>query len=556
MMSTGMTDILLVQPPIRDFYLTAKRTIPYGLASIAAALQAAGFSVQILDALATKKSRNFGLPREMSYLEPYYNRPDRSPFALFYDYKHFGYSFDTIGQRVKAAQPFLVGISSLFTAYAAEALHTAEVIKAYHPACKIVVGGHHPTVLPEHVMASSTVDFVIRGEGEVSMPLLAKALLSKSTYENIPGLVFRKSDGHLHIGNPAIMNHLEDYPLPATDLIARRYYGRNKKASTVVVASRGCPWNCTYCSMGATSPFPYRRRSVASVITEIEKTADEDRIGFIDFEDENLSLDRTWFLQLLEAIRKHFNGHLPELRAMNGLLPSTLDEQVIAAMRAAGFRTLNLSLGTMGTAQLKRFQRPDVRHAFEHALELACRHGLQVVGYIIIGAPFQKTTGSLKDLLYLAERRVLIGASVFYPAPGSKDYMRCAAMGLLPKTFACYRSSALPLSHFTTRKETLTLLRLSRIINFMKSLVDRGHELPPAAPAATAIANPADRESAGKQLLQFFLYDGKIRGISPQGEVFEHEAALELSKKFLAGLKSIDIEGAIGGDGNTFDINR
>ena len=538
-------DILLVQPPIRDFYLTTKRTIPCGLASIAGALRAAGFCVQILDALATRQSRKLGLPAEMAYLQPYYGKTDLSPFALFQHYKHFGYRFDTIGQRVKALQPAVVGISSLFTAYAAEALRTAEVIKTYHRACKIVVGGHHPSVLPEQVMASPDVDFVIRGEGEVSMPLLAKALLNGSAYENIPGLVFRKSDGSLHIGAPAIMDRLEDYPLPATDLVARRYYGRNKKASVMVVASRGCPWNCTYCAMGAASPFRYRRRSVASVINEIEKAAAGGEIGFIDFEDENLSLHRNWFLQLLEAIGNRFKKSLPELRAMNGLLPSTLDERVIRAMQAAGFRALNLSLGSMQTAQLNRFQRPDVRRAFDCALKWACRHGLQAVGYVIIGAPFQKPNDSLRDLLFLSERRVLVAASVFYPAPGSKDYARCAAMGLLPETFSCFRSSALPLSHTTSRKETVTLLRLSRIVNFMKFLIDSGQRLPRPAPARLAVEIPADRHAVGKQLLQFFLHDGKIRGVNLLGEVYEHETSIELSREFLGRLKSTGVKGVV-----------
>ena len=74
-------NILLIQPPIHDFYLTAKRTIPYGLASIAAGLIEAGFSVKILDALATAKSRIIDLPQEMTYLQPFYGRPDQSPFA-------------------------------------------------------------------------------------------------------------------------------------------------------------------------------------------------------------------------------------------------------------------------------------------------------------------------------------------------------------------------------------------------------------------------------------------------------------------------------------------
>ena len=494
--------------------------------------------------MATQQSRILDLPDEMSYLRPYYDKPDRSPFALFHHYKHFGYSFETIVQHVEAVRPFLVGISSLFTAYSAEAIHTAEAIKVQNPDCKIVMGGHHPTELPAQVMASPAVDFVLRGEGEVSMPLLARALCNGKGHEDIPGLVFRKSDGNLHISKTAIMVNPDNYPLPATDLLNQHYYGRNKKAGTVIVASRGCPLSCTYCSMGATSAFVHRRRSVAGVIREIERAADQNDIGFIDFEDENLSLNRMWFLRLLEAIRKCFNGDLPELRAMNGLLPSTLDEQVIVAMRAAGFKTLNLSIGTTTGAQLKRFQRPDVRRAFERVLELARTNGLRAVGYIIVGAPFQKPTDSVGDLLYLAGRHILVGTSVFYPAPGSRDYALCAALGLLPETFSCYRSSALPLSHTTSRLEAITLLRLSRIINFMKSIVDSGFELPDPAPATDKIVNSTDRRIAGMQLLKSFLYDGKIRGISPQGQVYEHTISVELSKNFLAGLKSTNIKGA------------
>jgi anaerobic magnesium-protoporphyrin IX monomethyl ester cyclase len=332
-------------------------------------------------------------------------------------------------------------------------------------------------------------------------------------------------------------------PLPATQLIDQRYYRRYKKAGTVVVASRGCPLKCTYCSMGASPPISYRRRSVASVIREIEMAVNQDHAGFIDFEDENLSLDRKWFLRLLDEIAQRYAEKPPELRAMNGLLPSSRDEQVIAAMQAAGFKTLNLSLGTTSEVQQKRFQRPDVRRAFERTLDLAAAYGLDAVGYIIVGAPFQKATDSLKDLLYLAERRVLVGTSVFYPSPGSRDYMRCASLGLLPPLFALMRSSALPLSHSTTRKETATLLRLSRIINFMKSLVDSGLPLPQPTQAASFIPASMDRREAGRQLLRFFLYDGIIRGLRPDGEIFEHEIDLKLCKKFLAGIKSIRTRG-------------
>ena len=540
-----MPDILLIQPPIRDFYLTAKRTIPYGLTCIASALMQSGFSVAILDGLATSKARIRELPEEMNYLHPYYGRPDLSPFALFHRFRHYGFSFDTIGQRAGESGAFLVGISSLFTPYVGEALRTAEVVKACLPEAKIVLGGHHPSAMPESVMASAAVDFVIRGEGEAAMPLLARALSDGSRYAGIAGLVSRNNDGTIRINPVARMQNLDDYPLPATPLIKQKFYRRQSGASMVVVASRGCPMKCSYCSVGAPSVLRYRQRSVAAVIEEIETFAGQHNLGFIDFEDENLSLDRRWFLRLLQEITSRFGQGRLELRAMNGLYPPSLDEEVIGAMQAAGFKTLNLSLGSTAADQLSRFKRADVRPAFEQALNFAERYGMQAVGYVICAAPFQRAEDSLSDLLYLAGRRVLAGMSVFYPAPGSRDYELCEMHGLLPDHLAGMRSSALPLSHTTSRKQAATLLRLARILNFMKSLLDTGTSIPAASPAKIRIANLDNRIEIGRQLIGKFLDDGRIRGVTPQGEIYDHLISDGISREFVAGLSRIKIRGTI-----------
>ena len=539
-----MPDILLIQPPIRDFYLTAKRTIPYGLTCIASVLIESGYSVDILDGLATAKARVRDLPEQMGYLRQYYGQPDRSPVALFYDYKHFGYSFEHIGNKARESGAFLVGISSLFTPYMRQAIQTAEVVKAYHPDCKIVLGGHHPTALPQSVMESSAVDFVLRGEGEVSMPLLARTLSEGGRLDTIPGIVFRQEDGTLHINEPVQMQDPDDFPLPAVHLVNRHFYRRKQGGSMVIVAGRGCPMRCTYCSVGEKSFLEHRKRRVPSVIREIEQAADQSDIGFIDFEDENLSLDRRWFLKLLSAIQNRFGSGRFELRAMNGLYPPSLDEEVIREMKSAGFKTLNLSLGSTSGEQLKRFNRSDVREAFNRALILAEDFSLNAVGYVICAAPFQRATDSISDLLYLAQRRVLAGVSIFYPAPGSRDFDLCEDHDLLPVGFSCLRSSALPLSHTTTRKEAVTILRLARILNFIKSLLDRKIPLPDASPAPIMAADPADRLDIGKRILSRFLADGRIYGLTPQGEVFAHQVSNKLCRQFLAGLESITIRGA------------
>jgi len=541
-----MTDILLVQPPIRDFYLTAKRTIPYGLAAIAAVLVREGFSVEIIDALASSRSRNIELPREMHYLREFYAHPDQSPFALFHHFKHFGYSFEYIGQTARHSSAQLVGISSLFTPYWNEALKTAEIIRANLPNCRIVMGGHHPTLLPHQVMQSAAVDYILRGDGEVSMPLLAKALKKGTTIENIPGIVRRTAEGEFAADKPARMTKPDNYPLPAVELINRRYYRRKKKGSAVVVASRGCPLKCSYCCMRSSADQPYIRRRVASVIAEIERAVDQYDTGFIDFEDENLSLDRQWFLDLLGAIQARFGKNDLELRAMNGLFPPALDEEIICAMAGSGFKTLNLSLGSTSVDQLKRFKRPDVGRAFDAALELASKYRLQAVGYIIVGGPNQQAEDSVRDLLYLAARRVLAGVSVYYPSPGSPDYERCRSLDVLPNSYALMRGSVLPISHTTTRKESSTLLRLGRILNFIKSLLDRGASIPQARMYSQQQSiDISDRSRAGRQLIGWFMDDGKIRGVRPDGVVYEHNVSTRLTRMFLDGLKKIDIKGTM-----------
>jgi anaerobic magnesium-protoporphyrin IX monomethyl ester cyclase len=541
-----MADIVLIQPPVRDFYLTTKRTIPYGLACMATALSRAGFSVVLLDALATSKARVVEWPSEMDYLRPFYGQEDRSPFALFHGYKQFGYSLEHIGAQVRRLRPFLVGISSLFTAYSAEALETAATVKRWAPECRVVMGGYHPTALPEAVMGSPDVDFVVRGEGEAALPALSEALRAGRSVASVPGLVWRRPDGRLQLNPPAVMENLEDCPPPACHLLRHDFYRRGSRPCAVVVASRGCPLHCSYCSVGSAAQLPYRRRSVAAVLGELETAVLQDGVRFIDFEDENLSLARGWFLDLLHAIAVRYAPYSLELRAMNGLLPTTLDDEVVCAMRNAGFKTLNLSLGSSNRAQLQRFQRPDVLCAFDEALGYAEKYGLQAVAYIIVGAPGQSPLQSVEDLLFLASRRVLAGVSVYYPAPGSVDYQRCADADLLPESYSLMRSSAFPISDTTSRLEAVTLVRLGRIINFCKALLDQGSTLPAPVPCRSEqLEAMADRSTIGRTLLQWFLHDGLIRGITPEGRVFVHRTDPDLTARFLAGLSAINLRGTI-----------
>lgn len=541
-----MPDILLIQPPIQDFYLTAKRTLPYGLACIAAVLRQAGFSVGIVDGLATPKSRDIPWPEEMSHLRSFYGRPDRSPFALFHAFRHFGYSIQHIARQAKDSRAWLIGISSLFSAYADTAMETAAAIKKACPKAVIVMGGHHPTALPEAVMQYPAVDYVLRGDGEVGLPLLARALRNNASLGEVPGLVRRRPDGSLAKSAPATVEDLNLLPIPAFDLIARPFYRRAGKGSLAISAGRGCPLRCTYCAVNASTHHDHRCRRVEAVMREIKAADRITPLGFIDFEDEHLSADRSWFMALMAAIRQDFGDRLPELRAMNGLFAPALDGETIAAMAAAGFKTLNLALITTSPAQLKRFGRPDLSADLDRVLALAAEFGMNSVVYLIVAGPEQDPYSSVKDLLFLARRQVLAGVSVFYPAPGSADYRWCERRGLLPDRLRLMRSAALPLDHATSRPQAVTLVRLGRILNFMKRLLDDGLELPRPAPFPTNISCPTDRFAIGRVLLAAFLHDGILRGIDADGEVYPHRIDRELTRAFIDGLGQIELQGARG----------
>jgi hypothetical protein len=123
---------------------------------------------------------------------------------------------------------------------------------------------------------------------------------------------------------------------------------------------------------------------------------------------------------------------------------------------------------------------------------------------------------------------------VFYPAPGSRDYETLSSKGCLPFRFSRMRSSAIPVSDTTTRLQSLTLLRLGRIVNFVKELKKRGIAIVPRPLDDRAAFDPSDRLANGLALVQGFFHDGRIRGIDRDGKVYDHAASQELCERFAA----------------------
>jgi radical SAM superfamily enzyme YgiQ (UPF0313 family) len=470
--------ILLIQPPIQDFYQTSIRTQPIGLAYLAASLKNHGHDVEILDCQ-TEKKKSIPIPAELSYLKDFYPFNDLSPFKLYSGYYHFGMDWTEIRKRIEDSNADVFGISSSFTPYHGEALEIAQIVKEWDRRKIIVMGGAHVSCDPESVLRSPCVDYAILGEGEVRFPLFLEQIGKERVrdIEKIDGIGYR-TDEEIRI-NP-LQNFIQDLDSilhPARELLDLDRYRMRKKRSTMIITSRGCPHGCAYCSAHLVMGTSFRTRTPEAILKEMKECQEKYGIRIFDIEDDNFTFDQQRAKQLMNLIIEKFGEEKIELSAMNGVSFASLDEELLGLMKKGGFKTINLSYVSTDPSTKERMGRPKTMTEFDEILEEAERIGLNVIAYAILGMPGQTIEEMVDTLIYLMGNRVLIGPSIYYPTPGTPLFERCKQDDILPPHPCQWRSSAFPIeTKEFNRIDLLTLFRLARVINFIKGKMD-GKEL-------------------------------------------------------------------------------
>ena len=468
--------VLLIQPPVEDFYQTTLRTLPVGLLYLAASLRCAGVEVEILDCQATLHRHVLELPPEFAYLKPYYQPGNVSPFKLFSHYRHYGLAWDEIRERIRQAHADVIGISALFTPFYREALHVAALAKAVDPACPVVMGGAHVNACPEQMLAEPHVDFVVLGEGERTLPELVSAL-GDNRHAAISALrgVGYKARGKLYLPDHGdLIDDLDALPLPARDLIDPARYTLGGKRVTMLITSRGCPYHCTFCSIFLTAGRRFRTRSLPSIIDEMKLCRERFGTHIFDIEDDNVSFDQKRAAAILTAIREEFGDQGVELLAMNGISAANVSAGLVEAMQRTGFRALNLALVTSDAQRQRATKRPGSTPHFDRVVQKGAEVGLEMVNYLILGLPDSSLEEMLASIVHLMERPVLIGPSVFYATPGTESYGQCLERGWLTSPeLALQRSTCFPVEtpHFS-RLDLVTLFRLCRVLNCIKARLD------------------------------------------------------------------------------------
>jgi anaerobic magnesium-protoporphyrin IX monomethyl ester cyclase len=320
----------------------------------------------------------------------------------------------TVRRLVEETAPDVVGLS-VMTFQRPTALRLARFIHALRPGCVIVAGGYDPSLAPDAYEPASDVTFLVRGEGEQTFCELLRALEHGGSTDHIPGLSRRTSDGWAHNPERAVLR-LASNPLRLPNRAARALSGYTLlgRQVDVVETSRGCTFDCSFCSIIEMRGRNFHGYPIERVLADIADSRSRGARA-IFLVDDNITLDIQRFETLCRAIADSgFNDIDYLVQAMTAPLAEH-GARLAPLMRRAGFRYVFLGIENILDDDLV-FLKASAKNAWRdrgralgnatvRAIEHLHRHGLLVVGGLIVGNP-DDTPASIEANLAFARRYV------------------------------------------------------------------------------------------------------------------------------------------------------
>jgi anaerobic magnesium-protoporphyrin IX monomethyl ester cyclase len=327
---------------------------------------------------------------------------------------------DEIARRIAAFVPDLVGMH-LKTLHVQPAYALARAFGGKWP---LVAGGPHATVCAEEPLAHG-FDYVIRGEGELALPMLADALDGKRALATVDALTFFDRGLVRHNPSPGFLTDLDALPPPlgALDLFDPAWYGAGKSLPPAgLLSSRGCPAACTFCSNNVTGR-KFRYRSPESVAAEVRLLGVRFGVSAFSFFDDSFAVGHRRVTQLCDALAGVRNIHWSCTAH-----PAHLDPPTLAAMKRAGCGGVDIGMESADPNMLLRIGKGVTVERVIDVLSWCRELGLHVIVNLMFGWP-DETDEELEATLAFLERAALLAGGfnargVVVPYPGTEIYDR------------------------------------------------------------------------------------------------------------------------------------
>lgn len=435
--------VQLVHPPafLNPTALTALRpSLPLGLAYIAGSLREAGHEVSIIDAVGEAPDRVVRSGRVA----------------------RLGLSIEELVARI-APQTQVVGIGAMFTYQWRVVSELIHAIKRSRPDLLVVGGGEHFTGLPEESLVSSPLDIVVLGEGEETIVELLRryeahlqaaraagasaagasaapgqALDVASWAGDMPGVSYRKGDAVVHNPRRDRVRDIDGIPRPAWDLFdvagydERRLINGPRMGMTMpILATRGCPYRCAYCSSPNMWTTKWLARDPRQVADEIQEYVETFGARNFPFQDLTAIIKRQWVLDFcneLIARKLQITWQMP-----TGTRCEVVDEEVAALLKASGGLSLNFAPESGSEAVRAKVAKQMSEKSLFNAVHAAVSHKLNTSVFFVLGFPGDQVA-DFKETLKWARRLARAGVEdlavgFYFPIPGTRFYKELQSRG-------------------------------------------------------------------------------------------------------------------------------
>ncbi len=333
-------------------------------------------------------------------------------------------SRQTLIDFIEEYHPRVIGISTTTETYK-NGLRLAEIIKSADRNIYVVMGGYHVTFEYEDALLSGAVDFVVRGEGEMTFLDLCRYIIhGEGKLESIDGISYFKEDTVISNADRKFICDLDKLPFPDRSLYDLKSYSVPCSIST----SRGCPGRCIFCAASGLSGGKYRIRSAKNVVEEFEylKGLGFDRVQIID-DTMTANLRR-----LDEFITIMLDRNLDMLWACESRV-DVVSKPLLQRMYAAGCRSLQFGVEAGSQEMLdclkKHITLEQIRNVFHWCHEI----GIHASSCLIIGQPYD-TPETIQQTVQIGLELQQLGAQIVFsistPYPGTYMYNNTAELGL------------------------------------------------------------------------------------------------------------------------------
>jgi len=343
-----------------------------------------------------KESGGHMLSLGLAYIAAY-SRSKTNDQREILDTEVEGLNYDQIKDRIKRSNPDICGFNCPTPTMAHVGRLTA-LIKQTLPACQVILGGIHPTVMPQRTMEETEADFAVIGEGEITFYELVLAIKQgQANFSKIKGLAWRDGQKIIINGPRDFIKNLDELPFPARDLFNLKLYysAPTKKVSeenaTPILTSRGCPFNCIHCCSRVVWQGHLRFRSAQNVLAEIEECVNKYDLREFNFFDDTFTANRQRVLDICAKIKEKGLTIAWDIRTR----VNTVDEELLRAIKAAGCQRIHYGVEA-GTQKILNVLRKGITvEQVEKAFALTKKIGIQTAGYFMIGSP----TETREDIL-------------------------------------------------------------------------------------------------------------------------------------------------------------